>query len=207
MSTNLLKVQSKERAGQQSKHRGILRVILVAVPLGIYISKYAFFAIGHQGTLGIMWLCILPIILIPLILGCCAGLVISIYSAIRRDWIPLLVLFPLMIVGFVLPLLPLPMNATEQHFFNHQAEYETIVESARVRPFSGTESRLAGLFYAEVMKTDPLVVRFNPLNDFYTYVAYAEKIEDLRGVNACDSDGGIMAQLADHWWLCFREWN
>ncbi|MBX3061995.1 MAG: hypothetical protein KF726_03410 [Anaerolineae bacterium] len=204
MSTEYLNDLSKE---QEFSFRNILRAALLATPLGIYISKYCFFSLGHQGDLGFLWVCALPILVIPLLVGGVIGLCIAIFSATLRDCIPLLLFAPLIILGFIFTLLPLPANQAEGHFYQHRAQYEAIVETARNGQFIGKMTPEAATFYAEVLQTDLLVMSFNPQDDFYNYVAYAEKVEDLRVVSACYSDGGVISQLADHWWLCFREWN
>jgi hypothetical protein len=175
---------------------------LFAIPIVVYIGKYVFFAIGNQGTMGIMALCLVPFILIPIGVVIAFEIFALIYAVVSKDIVPAICFVVLILLAIVLPLLPLPPSDTEKHFYDHKAQYQAIVDLAKQGKLPENAA-----FHAHLEKQNPLVILFNPFDDFYTYIAYAQKVEDLDKTDVCYYDGNIHSQIGDTWWMCFREWN
>jgi hypothetical protein len=175
---------------------------LLGVPIGAYLAKYFFFALGNQGAMGPLGLFFLPLFAIILIVAVLIEIIAIAYAVVYRNALPALGFVLLLLLAIFLPPLPFPPSPTEQNFYANRADYEAVVALAKQGPLPKDAP-----FFAHIEKENPLVVLFNPYNDSYTYVAYAEKRDDLDKTDACYYDGGIHSQIGDTWWLCFREWN
>ncbi len=175
---------------------------LIGIPICTYLVKYYFFALGNQGTLGPLALFFLPLVAIILVAAVLFEIVAIAYGLVYRNVRPALGFIVLFLLAIFLPLFPLPPSETEQNFYDHRTEYEAVVTLAK----NGALPKYAP-FFAHIEKESPLVILFNPSNDNYIYVAYAETRDDLDKTDACYYDGGIHSQIGDTWWLCFREWN
>jgi hypothetical protein len=192
----------KKSKNENRREKNFAYFMLFAVPIGTYVAKYIFFAVGNQGTLGLFGIVLLPLICIPIAVAIAFEISAIYYALYARDAIPAVGFVLLFVLAVWLPLPPLPPGDTENHFYSHRAEYEAVVPLAK----SGQLPQNAP-FHAHIEKQNPLVILFNPFDDFYNYIAYAQKREDLDQTDACYYDGGINSQIGDGWWLCFREWN
>jgi hypothetical protein len=125
-------------------------------------------------------------------------------------------LFVGIVVVFLLPLPPAPITPEEELFWAHRSDFEHVVELARsdklehvinttgwFKPPKNYEFVSAKQWiFSYITPEKGLYMEFEPF-EFYSPIIYVDVDSD----KACSGDLNLEKKLAEHWYVCQREWN
>lgn len=137
----------------------------------------------------------------------------------ERSILPAILLFTGIVLTFQLPLPEPPPTPEKLHFLKYRVDYEAAIELARsdslkqscpnsrygvLPPKSLEHVSAAGCIYMGRNTETGLTVHFNPLENFYHPIVYAEN--DSVTV-PCKNDPFVEEKIDDHWYVCEYDWN
>lgn len=204
------------------------------VPIGIAYTGRVLLdsSLNHvRGPYGSMWWLICPIACLTGTVLTIAALLLAVVAA-RKAKHPLpgvVLLGGLLLVPFLpLPPLPPPVFPEEAFFYEHRAEFEQVIELARLDNLDCVENlgcsyaaRELPTEYRELSKdgifhvynySSHIQARFNPISSFYYPIYYFAEPEDRNSrfnfaCNNIDVGSRWGRKLDEHWYLCVEDWN
>lgn len=190
--------------------------ILITV-IGIVRFACGIFLNNLRGPLGLFAIAICLPLLAIFVLFFIAVIVVSILLFRRtHSLVPVGMLFAGIAVVFLLPLPPRPSTPEEELFLAHRADFEYVVELARNNKLDHDLDNASWLktpkdyefvsakqsIFSYFSSEKGLYMEFEPF-EFYSPIIYVDVDND----KACSGDLNLEKKLADHWYVCQREWN
>lgn len=192
-------------------------ILITVVVIGILRFAIGMFFVELRGPLGLFAIAIcLPVLIVAIL--CLIAIIIVVVKSIRRtrSIVPTFVLLGGLAIIFLIPLPPASPTPEEILFFEHQSDFEQVVELARNNQLVRKSN--TGLFftipveykqlsndlsiYLYIDSERGLYIEFQPY-DFYSPIVYVENDSE----KSCWGDLNVEEKLIDHWYVCEREWN